>query len=104
MYNAHDLYAAMGRAAINAVEASMPAALMFGTVESVSPLRVNVEQRLTLSEKQLILTNAVSDFSVEVVDNTRRTITVKLGLQAGEEVVLLRMQGGQKYLILDRAR
>lgn len=34
----------------------------------------------------------------------RKTFTVHLGLQVGEKVILLRGQGGQQYLVLDRVR
>lgn len=34
----------------------------------------------------------------------RKTFKVFLGLHAGEKVILVRVQGGQKYLILDRVR
>lgn len=32
----------------------------------------------------------------------RKSFTLHFGLQAGEKVMLLRMQGGQRYLVLDR--
>ena len=33
-----------------------------------------------------------------------KSFTLHFGLQAGENVILLRMQGGQRYLVLDRVR
>lgn len=114
-------------AAVDAVKASNPAAIVFGTVTSISPLKVNIEQRLTLDESHLVLSSLVSDFEVDltlnhVTENTsggtgdssfashnhavtgRKTMTIHLGLQAGETVMLLQVQGGQKYIILDRIR
>lgn len=114
----------------------------------VDGLRVQVGQKLTLSDKQLILTNAVRDYYVKlttvgeelnqpdgkehVTEKRERLSTagpsgtaglpgddnayeshdhdykgdkwwkVNLKLQTGERVLLLRIDGGQKYIVLDR--
>ena len=107
-----------------ATAAGMPVALMFGTVTSASPLTINIEQRLNLTSEFLILTNSVKDHDVEMtidhetaeailsasgVDLThthkytgKKKYTVHNALKVGESVVLLRMQSGQKFLVLDR--
>jgi len=114
-------------AAVEAVAASNPAAVVFGTVTSVDPLKVTIEQRLILEESHLLLTTLVSDFDVDLIMDHQteatsggsgessfashihsvvgtKTMTVKLGLIAGETVILMKIQGGQKYIILDRVR
>lgn len=113
--------------AVKAMQESAPAAIMFGTVVSTSPLTVNVEQRLTLDADMLILSTLVSDFDVDMtVDHStepaeggaamgafdshshgyrgRKTFRVHLGLSPGEKIILQRVQGGQKFIILDRVR
>ena len=52
------------RAALEAVNAAKPFAFVLGKVTSVSPLKVQVDQKLELTAAQLILTNAVRDFTV----------------------------------------
>lgn len=105
MYNAVDLIAAIRTAALEAVEATGPCALMTGTVAGVSPLAISVEQKLTLGPAQLILSSLVQDHAVDVtVAGERHSATVHLGLLPGERVLLLRQQGGQKFLVLDRIR
>lgn len=115
-----DLISLIKKAAVDAVEGEKPAGVLFGTVTSISPLQVNVEQRLTLSGEMLVCTFNVSDYSVELDVNWqtgsggdpshshavigKKTATVKNGLKIGEKVILLRMQGGQRFLILDRVR
>ena len=42
------------RAAVEAVDAGKPFALVFGKVMSVSPLTVEVDQKMKLTEAQLI--------------------------------------------------
>ena len=72
-------------AGIGAVEAGNPVAVLFGTVTQTNPLAVNVDQRFELPE----------DFLV-------RTERVASNLHAGDSVILLRVQGGQQYVILDK--
>ncbi len=123
-------------AAVEAVKASNPVGIVFGKVTSTEPLKINIEQRLTLDESHLLLTSLVSDFEVDVTldheteDHThthtifdtysgggsassethkhevkgKKTVTVHLGLKVDESVILLRVQGGQKFIILDRIK
>lgn len=115
------------RAAMDAFNASMPSGVFFGTVLSSSPLKISVEQKMTLTDKQLVLSSLVQDFTVSMtVDHKTedkaggsgdasfashnhdykgtKSFRVHLGLSAGEKVILLRVQGGQKYIVLDRVR
>lgn len=61
-----DLINVMKQSAVDAVRATKPTAVVLGTVVGVEPLKINVEQRLTLTENQLILTRNVTDFEVEI--------------------------------------
>ena len=113
------------RAALEAVNAAKPFAFVLGKVTSVSPLKVQVDQKLELTAAQLILTNAVRDYTVYMtVDHQtestaggsgdasfashkhaykgKKAFKVHLGLKAGEQVLLLRTDGGQKFIIIDR--
>lgn len=124
------------RAAMDAFEASGPSGLYFGTVVSVSPLEIAVDQTLTLNESTLILSSLVQDITISAtMDHTTESYThthsisdtysgggsassdthvhsysgkksfiLHFGLEVGEKVILLRMQGGQRYLVLDRVR
>lgn len=73
--------------AFNAVKESKPCEIKFGTVVSTSPLKINMEQKIILEEPCLILTSNVKD---------EKTI------KSGDSVILLRVQGGQKFIVLDR--
>lgn len=64
--DANDLVNAMKRAALGAVESSSPVAVYFGEVQTASPLTINVEQKMILGEKQLILSRNVTDFTTMV--------------------------------------
>ena len=120
-----NLIESIKKAALDAVEASKPCVIVFGKVTSTSPLKINVEQKLTLTDAQLILTRNVTDFKTNITadhytedithshsytdSNTHRhqvkgkkEITVHNSLVVGDMVLLLRMQGGQQYIVWDR--
>lgn len=86
MADYHELLKTMKTIAIEAIEAKKPVILQFGTVLSSSPLQVQIDQKLILSKMQLVATDTV----------------ITNGLSENDSVVLIRMQGGQKYLILDK--
>lgn len=137
------------QAAVEAVNAGEPMALKIGEVVSTAPLKISLNQKITIPASQLLLTNAVRDYTVyETVDHTtgtalggvslthkhtysgttsgddtysgatenaggvnlghshsytgRKKFTVHLGLKTGEKVLLLRCDGGQKFIVLDR--
>lgn len=137
------------QAAVDAVNAKDPMSYKIGEVVSVSPLRISINQKITIPASQLLLTNAVRDYTVyETIDlitddalsdinlehshdysgttsgddsysgstetsgagnlshnhscRGRKKFTVHLGLKIGEKVLMLRCDGGQKFIILDR--
>lgn len=184
MLDLDDLVMSMKQAAVEAVGATKPAEFLFGEVISGSPLKIMVEQKLTLTAAQLILLRDVTEYTLDmtvnhvtepagvtlsegqtshshgipahttqsaevphahayqgaaaaaetggatpstahthdVAENTtegggfscnnsgthvhgyvgRKTFLVHNALVAGEEVLLMRMQGGQNYLVIDR--
>ena len=120
-----DMINAIKRASTEAVNAGKPFAMTLGQVTKTSPLTIQVDQKLILGPAQLLLTNAVRNYSVDMtVDHLtedksggaaeasfaahnraykgRKTFRVHLGLKSGERVLLLRIQGGQRYIVLDR--
>lgn len=124
----NELVRAVKQAAVEAVKADGPMAVSFGTVTSASPLEITVDQKKILSEAQLILTDAVRDYTVEMTTmpefheteeisggagdaafashkhryQGRKKWKVHNALQMGEKVILLRCDGGQQYIVLGR--
>lgn len=94
-----ELVKAVKKVSVNAVNASKPVEVCFGKVMGVSPLKVLVDQKLVLGGAQLVLCRGVCNFSTVVGG---KLVDVLNALKVGEAVVMLRMQGGQRYLILDR--
>lgn len=109
------------KAAKDAIEASNPVNLVFGEVRSINPLMVNVDQRFNLTADFLIVPESLTKYELNLTHahqyedstgsgSTQKTtdnaltepIVIRSGLQVGDKLILLRMQGGQKYLILDK--
>lgn len=123
--DAQNLVMLIKQAAVEAVNAKDPMSLKIGEVVSTSPLKISINQKITIPASQLLLTNAVRDYTVyETVDHItgtasggsgeaafashshiykgKKKFTVHLGLKTGEKVILLRCDGGQKFIVLDR--
>lgn len=120
----------MKRAAIDANESNKPADLRFGTVTSVSPLKVQVTSQFILPESILIVPEHLTDHEIEVtvkdsyewatknrsggssdaafashnhdIAFEKKKILVHGALKVDDKVALMRKQGGQFYYILDR--
>lgn len=130
MPDAVELVKTIKRAALDAVDASKPVQVCFGKVTSTSPLKILVEQKLPLGEGQLVLCRNVTNYvtTVSILSEygwatqnrsggigdpafashnhdiviSKKKITVHNGLVVGDEVLLVRQQGGQKYIVVDR--
>ncbi len=125
--DANEFVEMLKRAAIRAVEAQKPVEFCFGEVKNISPLKILVEQKILLGEVQLILCQNVTEHKIHIsVENIqdffyegesqnsmkvdpsrfravkRMPITVHNGLAVGDNVILFRQQGGQKYLVVDK--
>lgn len=119
------------QASLDAVTESKPTSIIFGKVVAVSPIKININQKLTLSERHLVLTNNVIDYKTKMSfdnpdikqeyttwnmpestesppskiafkKNIKHDITIYNGLKVGEEVIMLQMQGGQRYVVFDK--
>ena len=99
MYNANDFVKLIKKTAMEAFRASKPADVVFVKVISVSPLKIKVDQKLILNSAQLILSRNVTNYKVKINDD-EQTIQNKLVL--GDEVIMMQMSGGQKYIVIDR--
>lgn len=101
----NDLLISMKRTALEAVEASKPTSIVFGKVTSTSPLKINVDQKMTLGKAQLVLARNVTDHKVYISSEEftgKRLFTIYNGLVVGDEVIMIQVQGGQKYIVVDR--
>lgn len=70
---------------MEAVEASSPTKVMYGTVVDSSP-SIKIDQKFTISKEFIVIPKRIAEE----------------GLISGDKVILLQEQGGQKYIVLDK--
>lgn len=111
--------------ALDAVKASNPSEIRYGTVIKEKPLEIRIDQKIVLNDSHLILTRNVTEHEIEAtVDfytekraggtlyeayelhdhhiSGRKKFLIHNGLKNGEKVLLIREQGGKKYIVIDR--
>lgn len=84
------------KASLGAVSNTNPMAVVYGTVINIAPLEINIDQRFTLPASVLVIPETISKLSSETGNGTQT------GLQLNDRVLMLRVQGGQSYVVLDR--
>ena len=81
-----DLFNAMKQIAKDVFDTLRPADWCYGKVISLDPFQVQIDQKLPLKKEFLAVRTGVSASSFKV----------------GDTLILLKKQGGQQYLILDK--
>ena len=77
--------------------------MLFGTVINTSPLKIKIDQKLTLGSAQLVLSNNVINHTVSIhIDGEYKSITIGNALKSGDDVILMQVSGGQKYIVIDK--
>lgn len=114
--DASDLVRLIKRIVKETIENDKPTRVMYGKVTSTNPLKVTVEQRLPLGNKQLVLSDHLSRKTTNVsvpdwyrdsngditVGQREVQVVIDNRLKVNDKVMLLREQGGQKFVILDK--
>lgn len=84
--------------------------ICYGTVTETEPIKVMLEQKLELTEPFLVLSQNVTkhyeSFYMRKKDSNdvweHYEIIIEKELKKGERVILMKMTGGQRYVVLDR--
>jgi hypothetical protein len=116
----------MKRAAMDVMNNSQICDLRYGTVVSVTPLKIQVTNVFTLPESLLVVPQHLTEYELEITPidwltedrsggggdasfashnhaiSGKKKIKVHNALKVGDKVALLRKQGGQSYFVLDR--
>lgn len=124
------LIAIMKQSALEAMAASNPCDIRYGTVITEKPLTIKVTNNFILPESLLVVPERLTDYEIEVTVKPeygwatneksggssydlfashahdiyfdRKKITVHGALKLNDKVVLIRQSGGQKFLVADR--
>lgn len=119
------LYEAMKRMANEFDQNREATSLCFGTVKVAKPLTIELDNKLVLEEKYFVLAQHLTNYEIECEIETEEVegfyvehegrhdaqtdggwqmgkILMKNELNAGERVIVVRMDGGQMFAVLDR--
>ncbi|MFD1203599.1 DUF2577 domain-containing protein [Sporosarcina contaminans] len=126
------MYDNVKRAAVKAVLAMNPVNVLYGTVEKAKPLEIRIHEKLKLTEEFLDVAEhltrheriisldyqnpkkwpetAIGDAAKDTSSSEGYTdynlkyakMVFEDGLKKGDKVVLLRVQGGHRFLVYDR--
>lgn len=98
-----EFYNVIKEVARTTVNESKPVALCYGTVDSASPLKIRLSQKLILTEPFLVVSENLTDYEYDaLIDGKSHRIKMFKHLKAGEKVLLIRMDSGQKYYVAER--
>lgn len=99
-------------ASMGAYNASNPLNIEFGTIIDSKNLTIRVEQKKTLPKEFFLVPESLTRYEVDlkhihsVGDSSTRNsldkLVIREGLKNGDGVILLKIQAGSKYLILDK--
>lgn len=108
------------KTSLDAVENSKPMIAIIGVVESIGPLTIRIDQKSILEQDDLILTKNVVDYNIDMtVDHVtdvnssleephshdykgEKSFKIHNALEINDSVILLRVQGDQRYIVLDK--
>lgn len=108
------------KTSLDAVENSKPMIAIIGVVESIGPLTIRIDQKSILEQDDLILTKNVVDYNIDMtVDHVtdvnssleephshdykgEKSFKIHNALEINDSVILLRVQGNQRYIVLDK--
>lgn len=99
------------RASINAVNASNPLNIEFGTVTDAENITIRIDQRRILPKEFFIVPESLTRYEVNQKNTSSNEIStipqleklvIREGLKVGDTVILLKIESGARYLILDK--
>lgn len=115
------------KAGVDAVGANNPVSILYGEVldidftlekitknnltyyitKNINTLTIKVDQKLILPREFFIIPESMTRYEVDLKhthgsDNALNKVIIREGLKQGDKVLLLRMQGGQQYIVLDK--
>ena len=100
--------------------ANSPVELLFGKVSHENPLRIEISPNFVLDGEFLVLTERITRYEVDLEHShaytddgatatTEKALTnmltktpIRTGLKNGDIVILAKVQGGNKYVVLDK--
>lgn len=97
----------MQKASKKAIDNTNLSDTLYGTITSISPLRLKVDNRFEVGEDFLILSPFCFKNEVEVKfeldeEEVKTQVLIWDGLNINDKVLLLRCQSGQRYYVMNK--
>ncbi len=96
---------AIKQLSIGAGNANSPVRILAADVVSNAPLKIRLSknEKLVLSGDRFVVPQMLTDYTVRVqTPHGMEEHLIKNALQAGDEIMVVALQGGGRYFILDR--
>lgn len=119
------------QAGVDAMSATNPTGLYIGEVISITEdikqvaldninyhvstditeLSIKIDQKLTLTREFLILPESLTSYKADLkhyhtcdknTDEKLGLLSIRTGIKEGDKVILMRVQGGNEYVVLDK--
>lgn len=100
------------KAGLGAVNATNPVNILFGEVLDIKDFKIKIDQKRILSKKFFIIPESLTRYEIDfshmhnftegLTSSSLGKVVIREGLKSGDKVILLRLQGGDEYLILDK--
>jgi len=102
--NAVDLIKTIKQIVKDTISSMRMADIVSGMVISTSPLQIKIDQKLILYSAQISLTCNVKNYQTEISINggMKQNCTIYNDLKVGDKVKMIRQNGGQHYLVIDK--
>ena len=100
-----DLIEVLQRIIMESLKASKLSDIAYGTVVSVSPVRIQLQTTMqAIPEAAIVLTSNVIAKTAPVQGGEGGIVVINEGLAAGDKVVMLRASGGQRYIVRSKVQ
>lgn len=99
------------QASVNAIGANNPLDIQFGTIIDDN-LTIQLDQKKILPKEFFIVSEQMTPYTIDLshnhtcsngeTSNSLGTVVIREGLKKGDVVILLRIEQGTRFLILDK--
>ena len=77
--------------------------IVFGTVVSESPLKIQISNQMVLTDAFLNLSESVTDHKVKMkIEGETKIVTILNALKKSDGVTMIRQDGGQQFYVLEK--
>lgn len=77
--------------------------IVYGTVMSTSPLKIQISNQMILDEQFLNLSDSLTNRKLKVkIDGEEKTLEILNELKVGDGVSMIRQDGGQQFYVFEK--